>query len=185
MISAIQIRKGKLIRLNGEPYRVLSFDHITPGKGQALIQTKLRNLITGISTEQRFKPDDKIEEAIVDQVDAEYLYEADGFYHFMNSETFEDIEIRKGIIEEAVPFLLPNIKVRIDFYEGKSIGLELPKIVELSVVETQPVIKDATAQAQLKPAKLETGLVCRVPSYIETGNRIKVNTRDGSFIERV
>lgn len=185
MISAIQIRKGKLIKLDGDPYRVLSFDHITPGKGQALIQTRLRNLLTGTSTERRFKPNEKIEEAVVDLIDAEYLYETDGFYHFMNSETFDDIQIRKEIIEDAISYLIPNIKVRIDFFEEKSIGIELPKTVDLEVVETQPFVRDATAQAQLKPAKLETGLICRVPPYIVIGNHIKVDTRDGSFIERV
>ena len=185
MISAIQIRKGKLIKLDGEPYRVLSFDHITPGKGQALIQTKLRNLITGLSTEKRFKPDEKLEEAVVDLIEAEYLYEADGFYHFMNSETFDDIQIKKEVIEDLIPYLIPNIKVKIDFFEGRSIGIELPKMVELEVVETQPYMKDATAQAQLKPAKLESGLTCRVPSYIQIGDRVRIDTRDGSFIERV
>ncbi|RKX69219.1 elongation factor P [candidate division WOR-3 bacterium] len=185
MITAIQIRKGKLIKLNGEPYKVIAFEHITPGKGQALVQTKLRNLITGLATEKRFRPDDRIEEAVVDLIEAEYLYEADGYYHFMNTETFDDLQIRSDVIEEAIPFLIPNIRVKIQVFEGRSIGIELPKSVDLKVVETQPYLKDATAQAQLKPAKLETGFVCRVPPYIEVGDRIRVDTRDGSFIERV
>lgn len=185
MITAIQIRRGRLIKIDGEPYRVIDFEHITPGKGQAIVQTKLRNLKTGLSTERRFRPDDKIEEAIVDLVEAEYLYEADGFYHFMNTKTFDDIMMKSEVIEAKIPFLVPNCRVKVEFFEGQSIGIELPKHVELEVVETQPYIKDATAQAQLKPAKLETGLVCRVPPYINVGDRIRIDTRDGSFIERI
>ncbi len=185
MINATQIRKGMLIKLDGVPYVVLNATHITPGKGRAYMQCVIRNLQTGLSRDIRFRSNDRVEKAEVEEIDMEYIYNSDNIYYFMDLESYEQIPIDAELIGESRKFLQPNIRVRVRFYEGKPLGIILPKYVILKVVDTQAHIKDATAQAQMKPARLEGDHNCQVPPFIEVGDLIKVNTETGEYVERV
>jgi elongation factor P len=174
-----------VIKMNGVPHAVLTVKHLTPGNKRGIIQCNLRNLQTGNSTEERFRSNDKIEEAEIEPVEMEYIYFADDQYYFMNLETYEQIPLQSDLIGDVAKFLQPNIRVSVEFYEGKPFGIIMPKYVILKVIETQAYIKDATAQAQSKPAKLEGGHMCQVPPFVENGDRIKVHTETGEYIERV
>ena len=173
-----------LIRHNSELFRVLELHHLTPGNKRGFVQTKLRNLRQGTQTEVRFRSEDDVERVTVEQQEMEYLYEADGIYHFMHTETFEQTTIGRDDLGDAVNYIIPNTRVFIDTYEGSPIGVSLPKTVDLTVTETQPGMKGATAAAQLKPATLETGLVVQVPSFIDTGEVIRVSTETGEYVSR-
>lgn len=184
MIVATQLRVGMTILFNNEPHTVVSVQHVTPGKGRGMMQTKLKNLKTGVGFENRFRSDEKVERARLEQHEMEYLYnDADG-YHFMNSSTYEQMCLSKDILGESVNFLTPNVKFMIEFYEGAPVGVEPPKVVELKVVETAPNLKGATATASPKPATLETGLIINVPSFIEEGQVIRVDTVELKYLER-
>ncbi len=183
MIQATQIRKGMFIKLDDIPHVVLNVTHITPGNKRGIVQCNLRNLQTNLSTEKRFRSNDRLEEAEIEPVEMEYIY-YDGQYYFMNLENYEQIPLSADLIGDAAKFLKPNIKVKIEFYEGKPFGIVLPKIVTLKVIETQTYMKDATAQAQSKPARCEGGHVCQVPPFVEVGDFIKVKTETGEYVER-
>ena len=183
-IIATQLRSGQIILHNDELYRVLSTTHVTPGKGNALVQSKLRSLRTGLQTEHRFRPSDKIEVAHIDTQEMQYLY-SDGTNHvFMNLESFEQIMLSKEALEDALGYLLPETVVQVDMYNGDPVGVELPNTVVLEVVETEPHMKGATAAGNSKPATLETGISVTVPAYIETGTKIVVDTRTGEYVSR-
>ena len=184
MINATQIRKGMLIKLDGEPYIVLKVSHITPGKGRAFIQCVLRALQGGFSKDVRFRSNDRVEETEIEPVEMEYIYHADNLYYFMDPESYEQIPLDADLIADATKFLQPNTRVRVEFYEGKPFGIILPKHVILKVIETQAYIKEATAQAQSKPAQLEGGHTCQVPPFVNIGDMIKVNTETGEYLER-
>ena len=185
MIQATQIRKGILVKVDSVPHVVLSVMHITPGNKRGIIQCNLRNLQTGLSTEMRFRSSDRLEEADIEPVEMEYIYTADDLYYFMNVETYEQIAINADLVGDDAKFLKPNIRVTVEFFEGKPFGILLPKYVTLQVVETQPYMKDATAQAQSKPAVLEGGHKCQIPPFVEIGNMVKINTETGEYVERV
>ncbi len=184
MIQATQLRKGMLIKLDNIPHVVLSVTHITPGNKRGIIQCSLRNLQTDLSTEKRFRSNERLEETEIEPVEMEYIYFADGAYYFMNLEDYEQIPLAADLIGDAARFLKPNTRVKVEFYEGRPFGIILPKYVTLKVVETQAYIKEATAQAQAKPAKLEGGHTCQVPPFIQQGDLIKVNTETGEYVER-
>ncbi len=184
MIQATQIRKGMLIKLDDIPHVVLTVTHITPGNKRGIIQCNLRNLQTNLSTEKRFRSNDRLEEAEIEPVEMEYIYFANDQYYFMNLENYEQIPLGADLIGDAAKFLQPNARVKVEFYEGKPFGIILPKTVILKVVETQAYMKDATAQAQSKPALCEGGHVCQVPPFIEVGEFIRVNTETGEYVER-
>ena len=184
MINATQIRKGMLIKMDDVPYIVLKVSHVTPGKGKAFVQSVLRNLQSGLSKEVRFRSNDRVLETEIELVEMEYIYNADNLFYFMDLESYEQIPLDADLIKDAAKFLQPNIKVRVEFYEGKPFGIILPKQVTLKVVETQAYIKEATAQAQSKPAQVEGGHTCQVPPFVEVGDMIKVNTETGEYIER-
>lgn len=185
MIKATQLRVGMAIKMNDELYRVFYIMHVTPGKGRGMVQTKLKNLISGVIIDHRFRSEDFVERAILDQKEMEYLYNNDNDYFFMNTSTYEQIHLTNEMLADAVQYLIPNAKLQVEFHEGQPIGIELPQSVELKVIETSPGIKGATASQQKKPAKLETGLMTQVPSFIEEGETIRVSTVDGSYMERV
>lgn len=185
MIQATQIRKGILVKIENVPHAVLSVMHITPGNKRGLIQCNLRNLQTGLSTEMRFRSSDRLEEADIEPVEMEYIYSADDLFYFMNVETYEQIAIGADLVGDDAKFLKANIRVTVEFYEGDPFGIMLPKYVTLKVVETQPYMKDATAQAQSKPAVLEGGHKCQVPPFVEIGDTVKINTESGEYVERV
>lgn len=184
MIQATQLRKGMVVKIDNVPHSVLSVEHITPGNWRAMIQCRLRNLVNNLSKEIRFRSGDRLEQTDIEEIDMEYLYFVDDAYVFMNLENYEQIPIRKELIGEDVKFLTPNIRVRVEFYEGKPFGIILPKTVTLKVVETAAYMKDATVQAQLKPAVLEGGHKCGVPSFINSGDMVVIDTETGEYLER-
>lgn len=184
-IQASAIRKGAIIIFNNDPHRVLDFQHRTPGNLRAFVQVRLRNLRSGLSTEARFSATEMIPKAELDEQMMEFLYNDDNGYSFMNTETYEQVTLSTEDIGDAVNYLIPNLKVEICFYEEKPISIELPSSIELKVVEVEPGIKSATVSNVLKPAKLETGVVVPVPSFINEGDVIRVNPSEGKYIERV
>ncbi len=184
-IKAIQIRKGNVIEYKGDLYRVTEAIHVTPGKGQALMQIKMKRLSDGTNAEHRFRPDEAVEKATLITKEYQYLYQDGDDYIFMDLETYEQISLNKEMLGDAIYYLLPETIVQIQFYEGKPVGVELPQAVELRVVETEPTLKGATVTSSYKPAKLETGLVTQVPPFIEEGEVIRVDTRDGKYLDRV
>ncbi len=184
MILATQIRRGNILKLNGDLYRVLATKHVTPGKGHAHVQVKLRSLKDGNQRNERYNSSDKVEKAILETRPAEYLYEDGGTYHFMDNESYETIELSEEIVGDDALLLLPNTTVDLVVHDGHTLGIEMPKVVVLEVVETEPHMKGATAASQNKPAKLETGLVVQVPPFIKAGEKIRVDTESIAYIER-
>src|SRR6204780_566177 len=156
MLSATQLRPGMVIKFNNELYSVFSMTHRTPGNLRGFVQAKMRSLRTGSMTEHRFSSEDKVEKAQLEEHDMEYLYDDGEFFYFMNTETFEQMHLTKELLGDATFFLIPSIKLNVEFYEGKPIGVELPPAVIMTVVETEPGIKGATVLNVTKPAKLET-----------------------------
>ncbi len=184
MIQVTQIKKGMLIKIDNEPYAVLSVTHITPGNWRGMVVCRVRNLTSGISKEIRFRSTERVEEADVEEIEMEYIYFAEGKYYFMNLENYEQLPLDEALLGDNARLLTPNIKVKVEYFEGKPFAIILPKTVTLKVVETQVHIKDATAQAQNKPAVLETGYRCQVPPFVEVGDLIKIDTESGEYLER-
>jgi elongation factor P len=185
MIAATQIKRGMTIKLNGELYRVFSFQHITPGNWRGMVQTKLKSVKTGSIMEHRFRSEDRIEQAYMEMHQMEYLYTDGTDYFFMNTATYEQIHLPLDLLEDSVPYLMPNIQIQVEFYEGRPIGIELPPSVELKVVSTEPALRGATVSNVNKPATLETGLVIQVPPFVNEGETIRVDTSEGKYLERV
>jgi len=183
-IPATQLRPGMIIKHNNDLHSVFSVEHRTPGNLRAFIQAKLRNLRTGAMFEHRFRSPDPIERIVVDEVDMEYLYSDGDDYYFMNTETYEQTHLKRDTLCDAVEYLTPNLQIKVEFYDGKPVGIELPQTVELTVVETEPGLKSATASSVTKPAKLETGLVVQVPPFINEGEKIRVDTAEGAYLSR-
>lgn len=183
-MKATTIRKGNLVRIDGVLYRVMNMDHVTPGKGRAHVQCKMRNLLDGNQKDMRFRSTDEVERIALESKEMQYMYsDADG-YHFMDTQTYEQVALTEETLGDAVKYILPEQTIQMEWFEGQAVGLELPPVVDLKVVDTMPGIKDATASAQRKPATLETGIVIQVPSFIETGEVIRVSTVDGTYSER-
>jgi elongation factor P len=183
-IPATQLRPGMVIKHNNDLHSVFSVEHRTPGNLRAFIQAKLRNIRTGAMFEHRFRSGDAIEKITVDEEKMEYLY-ADGDTHvFMNTETYEQLHLGKDILGDSVDYLIPNLQITVEFFDGKPVGVELPQTVELTVVETEPGLKSATASSVTKPAKTETGLVVQVPPFINEGEKIRVDTSEGAYLSR-
>ncbi len=183
-MKATNIRKGNILRINDTLYKVMNMDHVTPGKGRAHVQTKLRHLLDGTQSEMRFRSTDDVEKVALETKEMQYLYsDGDGF-HFMDTSTYEQVALTEETLGDAAMYLIANSVISMECFEGRPLGVALPPVVELKVVETTPGIKDATASAQRKPATMETGLVVQVPSFIEQGEIIRVSTADGSYAER-
>lgn len=183
-IQATQIRKGMVILHNNVPHRVLEFHHHTPGNLRAMVQTRLRNLMTGNTTEHRFRSTEAIEKAVFEEVEMNYMYSDAEGYHFMNMESYEQIALNEETLGDAVGYLLEGTTIKVEFFNGNPIGIELPLVVELKVVETEPELKGATVSNVNKPAKLETGITIAVPPFIKEGEKIRVDTTEGRYIER-
>ncbi|QQS34298.1 MAG: elongation factor P [Acidobacteriota bacterium] len=184
-ISANDIRKGMVILHEGAPVKVMEFHHHTPGNLRAMVQARLRNLLTGNSFEFRFRSNDTLERVILEQHEMEYLYSDGSHHHFMNSETFEQVAMTEDELGDAAQWLMPGIKIEVEFYNGTPIGVALPGSMELTVVETEPVMKGATASNSNKPAKLENGVTLQVPPFIVEGEKIRVNPTEARYMERV
>ena len=184
LISATALRVGTIIEYEGALWRVMQVVHVTPGNWRGMVQTKLRNLKVGTQTEHRFRSEDNVERVTLEQHDMEYLYEADGRYTFMNTENYEQIELDGEMLGDAVKYLIPNNRIEVEFHDGTPLGVNLPKKVDLKVVEAAPGIKSATVSNVLKPAKTETGLVVGVPNFINEGDVITVDTERGEYVGR-
>ena len=184
MIQSTQMRPGMVIKFNNELYSVFSVNHRTPGNLRGFVQAKMRSLRTGSMTENRFSSEDKVEKAIMEEQEMEYLYDDGEYYYFMNTETYEQMHLMKDLLGDATNYLIPQLKVSVEFYEGKPISVELPATVDMLVVETEPGMRGATVSNVTKPAKMETGLVVQVPSFITEGEKIRVNTAEGTYQER-
>jgi elongation factor P len=184
MLSATQLRPGMVIKFNNELYTIFTMTHRTPGNLRGFVQVRMRSLRNGSMNDHRFSTDDKVEKALLEQQEMEYLYDDGEYFYFMNTETFEQMHLTKELLGDATEYLIPQLKVTVEFFEEKPIGVELPPTVDLTVVETEPGLKGATVSNVTKPAKLETGLVVQVPPFISEGERIKVNTAEGTYQER-
>ncbi len=184
MINATQIRRGMIILLEGQLYRVLEAVHITPGRWKAMVQTKLRSLKEGTLLNHRFRSEDRVEQAYLEEVEMEFLYKAGDEAIFMNLENYEQIRLSPEIIGDGINYLVSNIVFKIELYEGKPVAVEPPLTVDLKVVKTEPFLKGATQSASYKPAVLETGLTVSVPPFINEGDVIRIDTREDKYIER-
>ncbi len=183
-ISAFEVRVGSLLEYNGKLWRVLKKQHVKPGKGGAFVQLEMKELNAGTKLNERFRSEDKVEKPHVDVRSMQYLYQDGDNYVFMDSESYEQIHIPAEDLEEQVKYLLPNTDVQVAIHNESPIGLDLPANVVLEVTETDVAIKGQTAAGSGKPATLETGLVVTVPTFINIGDKVKVNTDTGEYVER-
>ena len=184
MIDATQIRKGMIIIMDGTLYRVMDMQLITPGRWKAMVQTKLRNILNGSQTEHRFRSEERLEQARLDELEMEYLYEQDGDYVFMNLENYEQIPLTAEAIGDAVKYLKPNTVIEVEMYEGKPVGVNLPRTMEFKVTSTEPRLQGATKTALYKPAVIETGTTVQVPEFIKEGDVIRIDTEDDKYLSR-
>jgi elongation factor P len=183
-IPATQMRPGMIIKHNDQLHLVFKVEHRTPGNLRAFIQAKLRNLRTGAMFEHRFRSADAIEKVIVDEISMDFLYSDGDDYYFMNPVDYEQTVLKGSTLGDAVEYLTPNLQIKVSYHDGNAVGIELPSAVELEVVETEPGLKSATASSVTKPAKMETGLVVQVPSFINEGEKIRVDTSEGAYLSR-
>jgi elongation factor P len=174
-----------LIKRNADLFRILDLNHLTPGNKRGFVQCRLRNIRSGTLIDHKFRSEDSVERATLDSRRMQFLYADGDAYHFMDTESFEQIRLTRDTLGDAVKYLLPDSVITVELFEEAPVGIALPLTVDLAVAETAPAIKGATASAQLKPARLETGLVVQVPSFVANGDRIRVNTETGEYQARV
>ena len=184
-LSANDIRKGMVILHEGAPSKVMEFHHHTPGNLRAMVQTRLRNLITGNSSEHRFRSNDTLEKITLEQVKMDYLYSDGSHHHFMNNENYEQVALTEIELGDAAQWLMPNLTIEVEFYNGTPIGVALPASMELIVQDCEPVLKGATASNSNKPATLDNGVAITVPPFIVAGEKIRVNPTEAKYMERV
>ncbi|MBM3320973.1 MAG: elongation factor P [Candidatus Eisenbacteria bacterium] len=185
MIGALDLRAGNVIRLEGELLAVLERHHHKPGKGGAIVRLKLRRVTSGAVIDRTFRASEKFDDVRLDRVKMQFLYESDGEYHFMNGQTFEQVTFGEDFLGEGTQYLKENMEIDVLFHESKPVVCEIPNFVELRVAKTDPGVRGDTASGGTKPAKLESGAVVQVPLFIEEGEVIKVDTRSGTYVERV
>jgi elongation factor P len=183
-IPATQMRPGMIIKHRDQLHLVFKVEHRTPGNLRAFIQAKLRNIRTGAMFEERFRSADAIEKVVVDEVSMEFLYADGDDYYFMNPVDYEQTVLKGSTLGEAIEYLTPNLMIKVSYHDGNAVGIDLPASVELTVVETEPGLKSATASSVTKPAKTETGLVVQVPAFINEGEKIRVDTSEGAYLSR-
>ena len=184
MISASDFRNGVTFEMDGKVMQVVEFQHVKPGKGAAFVRTKMKNIITGCVTETCFNPTAKFEQAFVERKDMEYSYNDGDLYYFMDMETYDMLPISKDMLGDAFKFVKENMSCKVMSYKGSVFGVEPPNFVELEVTETDPGFKGDTATNVTKPATLETGAEIKVPLFINPGDKIKIDTRTGEYLER-
>jgi elongation factor P len=183
-IPATQMRPGMIIKHKDQLHLVFKVEHRTPGNLRAFIQAKLRNIRTGAMFEERFRSADAIEKVVVDEVSMEFLYNDGDDYYFMNPVDYEQTVLKGSTLGDAIEYLTPNLQIKVSYHDGNAVGIDLPASVELTVVETEPGLKSATASSVSKPAKMETGLVVQVPAFINEGEKIRVDTSEGAYLSR-
>lgn len=185
MISAGELRKGTTFELDGQVFTVVDFLHVKPGKGAAFVRTKIKNVISGGVVERTFNPTEKLQEAVIERKEMQYLYSDGELYYFMDQETYEQIPLNYEKVEDAIKFLKENMFAVIKFFKGEAFSVEAPNFVELQVVETEPSVKGNTATNVTKAAKMETGATIQVPLFVEEGQMVRIDTRTGEYMERV
>lgn len=184
-VQATRLRKGMLIHMGGNLFRVLELKHLTPGNKRGFVQCRFRNIRSGTLIEHKFRSEDDVERAILDSRRMQFLYADGEAYNFMDTENFEQVQLTGETLGDSINYLLPDSVIKVELFDEEPVGIELPLTVDLKVKETAPAIKGATASAQLKPALLETGLVVQVPPFVTEGDRIRVNTETGEYQARV
>ncbi len=185
VLTAGDLRKGLKLEIDGEPYLIVDFEFSKPGKGQALYRCRLRNMITGIQFDRTWRSGEKFTQADLEEQEMQYLYNDGEHYHLMNMSSYEQIEMSAEGVGDASNFLTENLIVNVLLFQGRPIGLSLPNFVELKIVQSDPGIKGDTASGATKPATLETGYVIQVPLFVEEGEVVRIDTRTGSYVERV
>jgi len=185
MISASEFRKGVTFEIDGQPYLIVDFQHVKPGKGAAFVRTKYKNLKTRATREEAFNPNDKFPKAQIETKEMEYLYNDGELYYFMDAETYEQVPLNYEQVEDAIKFMKENEKAIIRFYQGQAFSVDPPNFVELLVTETEPGVKGDTATNVTKAATVETGATVQVPLFINEGEKIKIDTRTGEYLSRV
>jgi elongation factor P len=184
MLTAGDFRKGITFQINGEPYVVLDFQHVKPGKGAAFVRTKYKNIITGAIREEAFNPNDKFDNAHIETKKMQYLYNDGELYYFMDGETYDQVPISFDMVEEAIKYLRENDEATIKFYKEQPFIVEAPNFVDLKVIDCEPGVKGDTATNVTKEATVETGAVVHVPIFIEEGEVIQIDTRSGEYLGR-
>jgi elongation factor P len=183
-LLATRLRKGMIIKIDGELFRIHDLMHVTPGNLRGFVRVKARNLRSQTMSEQKLRSEDVIERARLDEKEMQYLYSDAQGYHFMDTESYEQLHMDAETLGDAAGFLKPEMTIRVEFYGAEPVGIELPQTVDLKVTETVPAIKGATATNQLKPATLETGVVVQVPPFVDEGDIIRVSTETGEYLSR-
>jgi elongation factor P len=183
-IQATRLKKGMLVKVGADLFRVLDLQHVTPGNLRGFVRVKFRNIRSGSLSDQKLRSEDSIERAMLDEREMQYLYKDGDSFHFMDTSTYEQLHIASEALGESVNYLIPDALIKVEFYGSEPVGIELPQTVDLTVEDTAPGIKGATASAQVKPARLETGLVVQVPPFVNTGDKVRVNTETGEYLSR-
>ena len=183
-MNANDLRPGMIIQHNGDLFSIYKAEHRTPGNLRAFVQAKMRNLRTGAMSDYRFRSTDSVDKINLDEVEMQYLYADGDFFHFMNTANYEQIQLHKDVVGDRANYMMPDVLLKVEFFEGKPVDIQLPAVVDLKVVETEPGIKGASATNVTKPAKLDTGLVVQVPPFISEGEIIRVDTSEGTYLER-
>ncbi len=184
-MQANALRAGMCVLHNNEVCSIMSVTHRTPGNLRAFVQVRMRNLKNGNSFEHRFASTESVERAILDTIPMEYLYSDGNMHHFMSQENYEQVTMSDDVLGDTLQYMLPNSVIKVDFYEGMAVGIELPNTVVLEVIDTEPGMKGATASSSYKPAKMQTGLIVQVPPFIEPGTKIEIDTRENKYLRRV
>jgi elongation factor P len=183
-IQATRVKKGMLVKIGEDLFRILDFQHVTPGNLRGFVRVKLRNIRNGTLADQKLRSEDMIERATLDEREMQYLYKDGDDYYFMDTTSYEQIHISSEALGDSVSYLKAEMTILVEFYGSEPVGIELPQTVDLKVTETVPGIKGATASNQVKPATLETGLVVQVPPFINTGDVVRVSTESGEYLSR-
>ena len=184
MISAGEFRKGITVEIDGNVYVIVDFLHVKPGKGAAFVRTKIKNVMTGQVLERTFNPNEKYPLAHIERKEMQYLYNEEELYYFMDNETYDQIALNKDQVDAALPYLKDSLVVSIKFYKGNAFSVEAPNFVEFEIIDAEPGVKGDTATNVTKPATVETGAEVKVPLFINPGDRIKIDTRSGEYLER-
>ena len=183
-IQATRMKKGMLIKVGADLFRVLELQHVTPGNLRGFVRVKFRNIRTGTLSDQKLRSEDSVERATLDERAMQYLYRDGESFHFMDTDSYEQLHISEEALGDAVNYIVPDAVINVEFYGSEPVGIELPVTVDLKVEDTAPGIKGATASAQVKPARLETGLVVQVPPFVNPGDKVRVSTETGEYLSR-
>ncbi len=184
-VSTTEFRNGLKIELDGDPYIIVDFQHVKPGKGGAFVRTKMKSLKSGNVIDRTFRAGEKVDTPELEEKKMQYLYAADKDRVFMDTTSYEQIQLHESQLGDSISYLKENMEIKVLYYKGQPINIDIPMFVELAIAQTEPGVRGDTASGGSKPATLETGAVIKVPFYLNEGDVVKVDTRTGTFIERV